>query len=101
MLARAGHTPPRLALRLGDRNRPPPPRRRPLRAPAPPQPLPPLRALNLAAVRILGTNLLTVRIDLHTASHRTRHPSTAQTRAQQLADLPCGTSRWGERAVPR
>jgi len=41
----------------------------------------PLRALNLAVVRIMGTDLLTIRIDLHTSqSPDTRHEDRAEPR---------------------
>jgi hypothetical protein len=44
----------------------------------------PLRALNLAVVRIMGTNLLTIRIDLHTG----QQPDTRRQTSGRHADQP-------------
>ena len=45
----------------------------------------PLRALNLAVVRIMGTNLLTIRIDLDTARQPDTPPDNSAPRADQRA----------------
>jgi deazaflavin-dependent oxidoreductase (nitroreductase family) len=43
----------------------------------------PLRALNLAVVRIMGTNLLTIRIDLHAGEPQNWPPEYRERRADQ------------------
>jgi deazaflavin-dependent oxidoreductase (nitroreductase family) len=43
----------------------------------------PLRAMNLAVVRIMGTNLLTIRIDLHTGEPQNTSPEDSGERADQ------------------
>ena len=43
----------------------------------------PLRALNLAVVRIMGTNLLTIRIDLQTGEPHNTPPEDNGRRADQ------------------
>ena len=43
----------------------------------------PLRALNLAVVRIMGTNLLTIRIDLHAGERQNTAPQDGGRRADQ------------------
>ena len=48
----------------------------------------PLRALNLAVVRIMGTNLLTIRIDLDTAQRPDTPPESGGRRADQRAAPP-------------
>jgi len=48
----------------------------------------PLRALNLAVVRIMGTNLLTIRIDLHTSQGPNTLRETGERRAHQRAAPP-------------
>jgi hypothetical protein len=63
----------------------------------------PLRALNLAVVRIMGTNLLTIRIDLHTARQpdtlpenggRRGWPIPVATRRATAASSPPRRSSW-------
>jgi hypothetical protein len=44
----------------------------------------PLRAMNLAVVRIMGTSLLTIRIDLHTGEPQGTPAEDSGQRADQL-----------------
>jgi deazaflavin-dependent oxidoreductase (nitroreductase family) len=53
----------------------------------------PLRALNLAIVRIMGTNLLTIRIDLHTSHRPDTLRETGERRTDQPASSPQGEPR--------
>ena len=53
----------------------------------------PLRAMNLAVVRIMGTNLLTIRIDLHTGEPQNTPSEDNGRRADQPAVTPVSAGR--------